>query len=339
MPNLMWMCAACALLGLSVGMPDLAVAQQPTVPDVRVSLVADREELTIGDIVTLTLEATHPPDHIVVLPKLQSEWGPFEVRTQTPARTVARGDGVWTTYGQYKATLFAPGEFETPDLSVSVRTPDGSVTQVSAPTALLTVNSVLSGPDDPLRDIRSHADLSTGFWSRPTTRALAALFALAAIGAVAFFVRQRLHQVETTQEPVVDTRTPYEIATQELNRIERLDLPGSDNFEEHYTLVSALIRAYLQTTYLDETDRLDTERMTTDEIETSLDQSSLEPGRHGLVSELLNEADVVKYSGYAPSASEAREALEKARTFVYHDAPKSVSLPGEGVPGGQEAPA
>ena len=336
---MIWMCTACALLGLSVGMPDSIAAQQPTVPDVRVSLVADRDELTVGDLLTLTLEVTYPADHVVVLPKLQPDWGPFEVRTQTSARTVATGDSIWATHVQYQVTLFALGEFETPVLFVSVRGSDGITMQVPVPAVRVTVRSVLSGNDDPLRDIRSHADLSKSFWERPTTRAVAVLFALAVIGASAFFVRQRRRRRETPPEQAVDTRTPFEIATQEIDRIERLDLSGSGNFVEHYTLISALIRAYIQAMHFDETDGLSTERMTTDEIEASLRLSSLEPGRYGLVRDLLIEADIVKYSGYTPPAVEAREALEKARTFVYQDMPKSASHPGEGAPGGQEAPA
>ena len=338
-PNLIWMCAACALLSLSIRMHDSIAAQQPTVPDVRVSLVADRDELTVGDLLTLTLEVIHPADHVVVLPKLQPEWGPFEVTTQTPARTVATGDSNWATNVQYQAALFAPGEFETPVLFVSVRGSDGNTMQVPVPAVRVTVRSVLSGSNDPLRDIRSHADLSKSLWERPTTRAVAVLFALTAIGASAFFVQQRRRRRETPSEQTLDTRTPFEIATQEIDLIERLDLSGSGNFVEHYTLISALIRAYIQAMYFDETDGLDTERMTTDEIEASLRLSSLEPGRYALVRDLLIEADVVKYSGYAPPAVEAREALEKARAFVNQDVPQSASPPGEGAPGGQEAPA
>ena len=34
-----------------------------------VSLVADRVELTVGDPIGLTLEVTHPGDHVVVMPR------------------------------------------------------------------------------------------------------------------------------------------------------------------------------------------------------------------------------------------------------------------------------
>ena len=323
--NLIWVYAACAVLGLSIGSLDLALAQELPVPDVRVSLVADSDELTVGELVTLTLEVTHPSDHSVVLPRLRPEWGPFEVRTQTPARTLSTEDGIWTTLGQYRVTLFAPGEFKTPAVFVSVRTPDGKVSEVPIPVVRLRVKSVLSGPGDSLRDIRSHADLSTSFWSSPATRALAALSALVAMGTAAYFVRRRHRRGEATPEPIVDTRTPLEAATQELDRIEGLDLPGSGRFKEHYALVSALTRDYLQATYFEETDGLDAERMTTDEIEASLRLSSLGQQSLGLVCDLLVEADIVKYSGYTPPASVAREALVEARAFLYQNAPNNAS--------------
>ena len=48
-------------------------------------------------------------------------------------------------------------------------------------------------------------------------------------------------------QPVADTRSPWEVAIQELDRINRLDLPGSGDLREHYTLVSGVIRGYLGT--------------------------------------------------------------------------------------------
>ena len=84
-----WVAAAL----LAAGMFDILFAQALPPSSVRISFTADRSVLTVGDLVTLTLEVTHPADHAVVVPRLGCEWGPFEVLSQTPAHTVFNGDG------------------------------------------------------------------------------------------------------------------------------------------------------------------------------------------------------------------------------------------------------
>ena len=335
---LLWVCIASAIGGLSAGGFDSATAQEATVPNVHVSMTADPRELTVGDIATLTLEVTHPADHAVVLPRLGPEWGPFDVRSQTPAQTDYGNDGALKTRKRFRVTLFAPGEFETPDLSLTVRAPDGSVSQIDAPMARLTVGSVLSGTDDALIDIRSPADLSVDFWDRLAVRALVALVALGALGTVAFLLYRRSRGYAATPEPVIDTRTPLEIATQELDRIERLDLPGGGQFKEHYTLVSAVLRRYLQATRFVDMGELDTEDMTTEEIMVALNVRSLDPGHLSRVRELLLEADIVKYSSYDPLASQARGALDRAREIVGEARPEGAAASNGNPQSRSEAP-
>ena len=126
------------VLVLAVGGLSPVFAQEAPSSGIRASFTANRAELTVGDIVTLTLEVTHSADQAVVLPRLGAEWGSFEVRSQTPAQTVSNGDGTETTRQRLKVTIFAPGTFETPDFPMSVRGPDGTVDQVSPPTVRLT---------------------------------------------------------------------------------------------------------------------------------------------------------------------------------------------------------
>lgn len=106
----------------------LAIAAVPTQsdppPGVRVSLVADPTELTVGDVVTLSLIVSHPEDSTAVVPRLERDWGEFEVQAQTSVQTVSLADGVRTVAKQFRVTLFAPGTFETPELLVLVRAPN-----------------------------------------------------------------------------------------------------------------------------------------------------------------------------------------------------------------------
>ena len=310
-----WVPWAVALV-LTLGVSGTILAQATPHSDIRISLTADQPELTVGDLVTLVLEVTHPADLAVTLPRLGAEWGVFEVLSQTPAQTIVNGDGTKTT-GQYiSVMIFAPGTFETPDLPMSVRAPDGTVEQVSPAPVRLTVRSVLSGPDEQLKDLRPPADLSIPLWKQSFARVMAAIATLATLGSAAYVLHRRSRSMASLTVPVADARAPWEVAVQELDRIGRLDLPGEGKFKEHYGLVAGVTRTYIHATYLAKVIRQDATDMTTDEMEAAVARSLLDGKNARLTVELLLESDLVRYSAYTPSASEAYEALAQARRIV-----------------------
>ena len=296
--------------------PVAAAAQDGPHSSISVSFTADRASLTVGDIVTLTLEVTHPADHFVVVPRMGPEWGPFEVISQTPAQTDSNGDGTETTSQRIEVTLFAPGTFETPDLPISVRGPDGGVEQLFLPSPQLNVTSVLSGGDEELRDIRPPVDLSPPAWRQPTNLAAAALAVVAILVGGSYLVHRRLRGQDEQPVLAAETRTPWEIAVQEIGRIEKLDLPGEGRFKEHYTLVAEVTKDYVRSMYLDGSSRTDAAEMTTDETVTAIWRSSLDRKNARLVVDLLNEADLVRFSNYSPLESKAQEALRRARDIL-----------------------
>ena len=107
------------------------------------------------------------------------------------------------------------------------------------------MHSVLTGTDEELKDLRPPADLSTPFWEQPAFFVLATLVVVAALGVPGYYLYRRSSRQVRVAEPVVDTRSPWEAAIQELDRIGRLDLPGKGDSKEHYTLVAGTLRAYL----------------------------------------------------------------------------------------------
>ena len=311
---LLWVLWAAAALAATA--PSVAVAQESPDSSTRVSFTADRATLTVGDIVTLTLEVTHPADHVVIIPRLIPEWGSFEVVSQTPAQTNSNADGTETTSQQMEVTLFAPGTFETPGLSISVRAPDGGVEHVFPLSVRLTVDSVLSGPDETLKDLRPYADLSPPSWRQPAALAIAALAILAVLISGSYFVHRRIRGRGGQDVSEDDTRTPWEAALQEINRIDRLDLPGDGRFKEHYTLIAGITRAYVRAMYLGNAGRTDATEMTTEEMTNQIWESSLDRKFARLVVDLLLEADLVRFSNYSPPASQAYEALGRTRDIV-----------------------
>ena len=303
-------------------------AQGGSPPGVRVSLVADSHELTVGDLVTISLLVAHPEDYTVVVPRLEREWGPFEVKAQTSVQTVSVADGIRTVAKQLQVTLFAPGAFETPNLPVSIRAPDGAVAQASPLPILFTVNSVLSSQDNELKDLRPPADLSIPFWQRPIVLVLIVVVAVVVLSGIALFLYRRSRVSGVPLEAAVDTRRPWEVAEQELDQIASLNLPSNGKLKEHYTLVAATLRTYLGSAFLQEQAGQGVGEMSTEEIAARIQESPLDHVNAMLVVELLREADLVKFANYEPTVSLATDAMGQARDFVRATRPADAINPG-----------
>ena len=311
-----WLPLLAAVLFAAGGL-GTAFAQEDPLSKVRITFEADSSNLEFADEVTFTLDVTYLDDHNAVVHKLPRDWGQFEVREQSQAQTVSNDDGTKTTSQTIKAVVFGRGTIQTPDLPISVRGPDGTVEQTSPLPMELIVGSVLPGPDAEPLDIQPQAKISTPIWDDPVARTSTVLFVLAGLlaGAVlaAYLIRRRL---QGSPLPVLDTRTPWEIAIDELDRIERLDLPEDGLFKEHYTLVADTMRVYVQAMYLRDVSLVDAIDMTTDEIWSVLRRSSLNYDDAKLVLDLLREADLVKFAKYTPAVSQAYEASGQARYIV-----------------------
>ena len=291
-----------------------AMAQGVSSSAVQISFTANQSELTVGDPVTLTLDITHPSDHVVVVPRLGRFWGQFEVLSQTAAQITVGDTGTSTTRQWIDVTLFSTGSFETPALPLTVRKPDGSVEQLSSPVVRLNVKSVLSGPDEPLRDIREPVDLETPLWEKPLARVIG-LSSIVVLCAAGYILRRSLRRRETqlTEE---DERTPWDKAIQGLDEIEGQDLPAAGDYRQHYTLVSQVVRSYMGIICFPDDGREEAPRLTTEELEAGLRNSTLEPSIERLVIDLLEDADSVKFANHIPTSAEAQEALRRARFIV-----------------------
>ena len=303
---------AILVLPVSVALAGYGVASAQA-PGVDVSLTAETPELTVGDPVTLNLRAIHPPGYQVTFPQLPGTWGDFELRAQSPAQTVLNLDGTQTTSQSLEVTLFATGDFTTPDVEITVRDSAGQVYEETVPGASLTVASVLQEGDDELRDIKPQASVgvpSTWPW-------VAGAVAIAAIVGAAFYLlmRRRADQGLGGLTPV-DTRAPHQIALEELYRIEALDLPSQRRFKEHYTLVADCIRDYLERAF--DTPALD---RTTGEVRSGLKSSDMAPDHADITVRLLEDSDLVKFTKLAPDTEEATSSTVRARDLVMMTVP------------------
>jgi hypothetical protein len=117
--------------------------------------------------------------------------------------------------------------------------------------------------------------------------------------------------------------TPHEWAARELARIEALGLPAAGEVERFHTLVSDLVRFYLERRF-----QLPASHQTTAEfLETMRRAPQLTAAQQGLLRDFLGRCDMAKFARAAPSAEECAAVAGMARSFVEETTP-----PGERAP-------
>lgn len=277
--------------------------------EARVSVRPDR--VTVGDVITVTLTITHPVASRVVPPRLDRAWGEFEVRRQHEPQTAATADGRAVTKQVIESALFATGRFQTPSLDVLVVDRAGEAWHVQAAPAAVEVASVLKAGDDMPRDIKAQAELPVPAWWPWLLAGIAGTTLLATAALWAY--RRRPHAVPEVAipAPVVDPRSPIEIARETFDHIEALGLVGTGRLKEHYTLVADCVRHYIEPAL-----GIPTLDRTTSEIRRDVAAAALAPPTATALGRLLDDADLVKFARWQPDADDATAVVGEARAVV-----------------------
>jgi hypothetical protein len=283
------------------------VAPVAAAENIVVSLTPKQGELRVGDPVELTLAVTHPAGYQVIIPQLEQNWGPFEVRAQSQATTVDNGDNTSTTSQTLTVTLFNVGTFETPTLPLTISDSNGQLLEEVVPPVSLTVIPTLAEGDTELMDIRPQVGMEVpAAWPMVLAGTLALV--VVAIGGW-WLYRRRRGQPFFAQ--TVDNRSPYQVAFDALDQIDDLDLPNQGQFKEHYTLVTDVLRLYIEQQF-----QVHAFDRTTTELKQSLQRSTLSPEHIQRVIEFFFESDLVKFAKFSPTLLEARQLTKEARILI-----------------------
>lgn len=287
-------------------------ARAQSAGDVSTSFTLGEKGLTVGDLLTFTLEVRHPAGWQIIVPQARQSWqgSPFEVRDQSAVKVDSNGDGSQTTRVAVTAVLYAPGKFQTPPWSLTVQPPDGEPFEQPIPSTEVEIVTVLKEGDRNLRDLKPQADMAA---PPPWLWIVAAVLCLAVLaGLVWWFVRSR----HLTGKPAagadgLDLLPPWQAAMKELGRIEGTDLLEKEDFKQYYSQVTDCLRLLLERQFdLRALDR------TTAEVRRDLRSSAIAAAQTTLLIEVLNEADLVKFAKFIPALDTARALMGRARAFV-----------------------
>jgi len=293
---LTFLCAAWAATAL---LPQTARAQAGEarlIPD-----AATFAWLTVGDPADLTLEVTHPADTVAILPEPGADWGDVEIRDVSAPEVLDTEGGDLVTRQRLTVALFKPGTFLTPPLSVRVGGMDGSSYELFVSPLTITVSSVLTSAETPLRDLKAQADVAVARWLQVAVGAAAAGFV--AVGGWLLWRRGALSGLRA--------RTPAEQALAELDHLDAAGLVRQGKYKEFYLGVSHTMRRYLAREF-----GVAAVDMTTRELRSHLRRPMAAAPVVPRLIALLEECDLVKFAQVTPAPEGATAALAEARALV-----------------------
>ncbi len=219
-----------------------SVSAQDSIPaqsNVAVTLSVGGEAPTVGDVIPLTLQVTHPAGWRVIVPTLEKQWGEFEVRGQSTPVITANSAGTETTTQKIEVARMRPGEAQTPALTLSIADDQGNLQNVEVAPVAVVVQSVLVAGDTELRDIKPQADLMI---SQRMVWPLIVAAALGVIGLIVYFVKRRRNR------PVIDKRTPRERALATLKALEAQNPQTPEDVKAACVEIAICLRDYIAAT-------------------------------------------------------------------------------------------
>ena len=283
----------------------------------------NNQALTVGDIIQLTLTVTYPANYELIIPSLSQNWEDFEIKEQFEPETIINDNSTKTSTQIIQVSLFEVGTFQTPTWTITLRDQDDTLLERAVPQVSLTILSVLPAGETELQDLKPQVDLDVPpLWPWVLLAMLITVFVVGGLwwGYNRFIKKQAVLEPELIPQPIIDPRPAHQIAYEELDRIEQLDLLGQGRFKEYYTLVSDCMRYYLEGRY--QIPALD---LTTAEIKANLNSSTILTTHAQQFLTLFSISDLVKFARLTPDLEEAINLITQARQLI--DNTKSTPIP------------
>ena len=269
----------------------------------------DRATITIGDRILYTL--TVETDSAVKLEPLAlgSNLGAFEVKDYKIHDPQKTKNGRIISRSEYVITTFTTGEYVIPPITIDYTDPNGDKKQIQSEPLFILVKSVGATESDKedIRGLKPPIQIEGEYWGYFLI--LPILLLLAAFGFL--YYRQRAKAVALPKIPEELKKPAWEVARLELENLRASELLKRKEIKKYYTVLSDIIRKYLERRYqITALDR------TTQEVKTELKRAKAGGEAMDLVYGFLYSCDLVKFAKYIPSEEEIEEDWNEAFTIV-----------------------
>lgn len=270
----------------------------------------DKSKITIGDLITYTVEVTRSPEIKLKSPELAANLGAFEIRDYSVQEPKSEG-GQIVDRVDYVISTFDVGEFEIPPLVYYYFFPgDTTRHELKTEEIRVVVESLKPSESGDIRDIKSPLALPKDYRKLIIWSSLAV--ALLVLLAISIYVWRR-HKagkgiLPTKVEP---PRPAHEIALEALEALQAGSLLADGEIKEYYVRMSDIIRRYIEGRYF-----IVALELTTFELIKDLRTADVDPQHVDLFQNFLDFCDLVKFAKLIPTASEHESILQQAFTVV-----------------------
>jgi len=290
-------------------------------PKVGLSVSVDKTEMTIGDLVNLTMSVRYPKGVNVKIPPLGEKLGEFFIRdiSLPPPRT-EKNDFVQEA--RYTITTYIVGDVTVPAVTITYSYQDdaGKTVEKQLQTDTLIIPVKRTAPKDAqdIKDIKGPVAVPFNWrpyalWGGVGVAAVALIFA-------AVYYLRKLRPAAKLQAKLKPPASPHEVALQELARIEAMKLIEAGEIDRYYDLVTDVLRDYLGARY-----NFNAIDMTTDEVVAALVGRLRRLELKDSVAIMLRESDLVKFARGQSDSDRAHELIEGTRRIVRETTPGLVS--------------
>jgi len=270
----------------------------------------DKSKVTIGDLITYTVEVTRSPEIDLKSPELAANLGAFEIRDYK-VHEPRTEDGHVVDRVDYVISTFDVGEFEIPPLVYTYFFPDDSTRhELKTEEIKVVVESLKPSESGDIRDIKNPLALPREYRKLIIWSSIA--LALLVLLAISFYVwRRRKAGKGILPTKVEPPRPAHEIALAALEALTATPLLDNGEIKEYYIRMSDIIRRYIEGRYF-----IVALELTTFELINDLRKGDVEPQHVELFQEFLDLCDLVKFAKLVPTAAENESALQKAFAIV-----------------------
>lgn len=301
-----WTVAAAMLLAVA----SRGVAQQAAIP-VQAGATIDRDSVTVGDVVRLTVRVHAPLGATIQFPAGADSLGPVQALEPPHVTNGADSAKAADRVAVYRVVPWEVGALAIKLGEALVQTSDGD-RRVALPLPSLFVRSVLPA-DSALRVPKPARPLLPVQAPTPWWWWLAGALGAVALGLLIWWWRRRRSR---TGGAVGD---PFGDATREFERIERLGLPAAGEPGRHAVLMADVVRRYLAARISGAT-----LAHTTGELLRVL--RGAPTISHDRLEQLLTAVDRVKFAAAPINAEEARRLGAESRELVREEHDRQLAI-------------
>ncbi|MCK5534835.1 hypothetical protein KAI68_06930 [bacterium] len=275
----------------------------------------DKPKITIADHINYTIILSYDPKKIKP-PAFSpgTNLSSFEIKDYKIYKQKKKKGKIIQKY-EYIITTFTVGEFKIDPLEINYISHSGEEKKITAPEISILVEGIKPSQTDrgDIRDIKSPLYIKRGFLFYSILS-----FILLFIGGGIGLYFHRKKKTKSSAAPQ-DTRTPEEIACQELEKISQMDLIKQKKIKLYYILISEIIRKYLEKRF-----KISVLDRTTYELYQQIRLLNINNKKCRQIRDFLEECDLVKFAKYKPDEKTIQADFLEAKQII--DTNKTVEL-------------